>query len=259
MKAKQSAAIVVGHGSLHSDSGKSMIRIAARLREQAVAPIVEAGFLNYNRPTLSDAVEKATAQGATHFVIQPYFLIDGHYASRDLPALVQSIAAAKPACTFVLAETLGYHTALVQLVQKRVVTADPNSISHLTSGRALLLVAHGTPLEDANAPIYRVANKIGKILGYQSTTVAFLDCNQPSIPDAIEGLVAEGYRRIVIQPYFLHLGRHVRNDLPAIFARAQQDYPTVEIITAHHLDYDPLLVDVAAARIRSSLRCYTQL
>ena len=44
------AAIIVGHGSLRSDSGSAMIRIAARLREQGVAPIVEAGFLNYNRP-----------------------------------------------------------------------------------------------------------------------------------------------------------------------------------------------------------------
>jgi len=297
MDAKRAAAIVVGHGSIHSDGGKSMIRIAARLREQTNIPIVEAGFLNYNQPTLADAVEKATAQGAIHFVIQPYFLIDGQYASRDLPALVQTVASTKPACTFTIGETLGYHAALVKLVQKRVLTVDADSTAQRvlavdanstaqrvlavdanstaqrvlavdadstaqrvlavdsTARRALLLVAHGTPIESANAPIYRIADEIGNVLGYQAATVAFLDCNQPSIPAAIAQLVAAGYQRIVIQPYFLHLGRHVRSDLPAIFARMQQDYPAVEMIAAHHLDYDPLLVDVAADRIQSAFCC----
>ncbi|MCB0188299.1 MAG: CbiX/SirB N-terminal domain-containing protein [Caldilineaceae bacterium] len=77
MMHKKTAAILVGHGSIHSDSGKSMIRIAARLREQGVTTIVEAGFLNYNEPSLAAAVAKAKGQDATHVVIQPYFLIDG--------------------------------------------------------------------------------------------------------------------------------------------------------------------------------------
>ncbi|HRW05821.1 MAG TPA: CbiX/SirB N-terminal domain-containing protein, partial [Caldilineaceae bacterium] len=114
MSEKRTAAIVVGHGSIHSDSGKSMIRIAARLREQRIAHIVEAGFLNYNAPTLADAVQKGFGQGATHFLIQPYFLIDGQYASQDLPALVHTVAATVPTGTFTVGETLGYHAGLVK-------------------------------------------------------------------------------------------------------------------------------------------------
>ena len=55
------AIVLIGHGSLHSDSGASMIRLAARLRQRGVAPIAEAGFLNFSRPTIAEAVAKVCA------------------------------------------------------------------------------------------------------------------------------------------------------------------------------------------------------
>lgn len=226
-----------------------MIRIAARLREQGVAPLVEAGFLNYNQPTLADAVQKVKEQGATRAIIQPYFLIDGQYASQDLPNVVQTLATNTPELCFTIAATLGYHLGLVQLAQQRILAADPQP----DSATALLFVAHGTPLEAANAPIVRIARQSGDELGYGTTEVAYLDCNQPTIPVAIDQLADSGYRRLVIQPYFLHLGRHVRTDLPALFADARSRHPAIEIIATHHLDYDPLLVTVAAERICAAL------
>lgn len=246
-----SAAILVGHGSIHSDGGKSMIRIAARLREQGVAPIVEAGFLNYNQPKLADAVQKAKTQGATAVVVQPYFLIDGQYASQDLPLLVRKVAETEPTLRFAIGETLGYHSALVKLTMKRICAVDPTPAVN----SALLFVAHGTPLPAANAPIERIATTVGRQLGYGTSRVAYLDCNSPTIPVAIDELIAAKFGRIILQPYFLHLGRHVRTDLPDHFAAARQRHPGAELIAAHHLDYDPLLVDVAAERIMASSLC----
>lgn len=251
MTKQKTAAILVGHGSIHSDSGKSMIRIATRLREQGVAPIVEAGFLNYNQPTLADAVQKAKERGATSILVQPYFLIDGQYASQDLPKVVATVAAAEPALRFVIGETLGYHKALVKLAIKRICAVAPVPDAQ----SALLFVAHGTPLPAANAPIARIAETVGKTLGYCTTGVAYLDCNCPTIPAAIDELIAAHFGRIIIQPYFLHLGRHVRTDLPEHFAAAQERHPAVEIIATHHLDYDPLLVDVVAERMMASYVC----
>ena len=46
------AIILIGHGSLRSAGGASMIRVADDLRARACA-IVEPAFLNYSRPTLA--------------------------------------------------------------------------------------------------------------------------------------------------------------------------------------------------------------
>jgi sirohydrochlorin cobaltochelatase len=77
-----------------------------------------------------------------------------------------------------------------------------------------------------------------------------MDLNAPSIPDAIDDLVACGVRRLIAVPYFLQLGGHVAEDLPATIAAARQHHPTTSIVLAEYLAYDPLLVQVIADRAR---------
>ena len=245
------AAIIVGHGSLRSDSGSAMIRIAARLREQGVTPIVEAGFLNYNRPTLAEAVAKCLAQGANDLIVQPYFLIAGVYVTADLPKLVKTTMPNAPGIHFHIAEPLGAHAAMVKLALKRLQAVDP--APDQTTG--LLFVAHGTPVEAANAPMTRVLHSVQAMAGYGPATMGYLECNQPDIPTALAQLVETGAPRIAILPYFLQLGRHVCDDLPALFAAAKERHPATEIRVAEPLGYDLLLAEAAAERIMAAMIC----
>lgn len=249
--AKKTAAILVGHGSLHSDSGRSMVQIATLLREQQVAPIVEAGFLNYNEPTLADAVAKAIAQGATQVIVQPYFLIEGHYVRNDLRQAVNTLAVTHAPVRFTVGEVLGDHTAMFALACKRLAAVDPAPQAQT----GVLFVAHGTPFAEANAPIHRLLQRVCAQHGYQQAGIGYLDCNTPDIPTAFDQLIETGLTRLTVLPYFLHLGRHVRTDLPALFSQARTRHAQVEIQIAHHLDYDPLLAQVAAERILSSMMC----
>ncbi len=245
------AVVVAGHGSLRSDSGAAMFQVAAQLRQQGVAAVIEAGFLNYSSPTLAEAVAKCVAQGANDLIIQPYFLIAGVYVVNELPSVVKAIIAQYRGVHFHIAEALGEHPALVKLAHKRVQTIDP--VPDLTTG--LLFVAHGTPLEKANGPITRILARVQTRAGYGQTAIGYLDCNEPDIPTAIAQLINTGVKRIVALPYFLHLGRHVCVDLPAIFGQAQQIYPQAEIRVAAELGYDPLLSEVAAERVMAAMMC----
>jgi sirohydrochlorin cobaltochelatase len=271
---QQHAVILIGHGSLRNASGASMIRIAARLCERDVAPVVEAAFLNYSRPTLVETVAKVVAAGVTNITVQPYFLIAGVYVQNDLRALVKEVNEQFPSITFQLAPVLGDHAALTDLAQRRVADAleaigcrrdlsfrgvcdeESPSARQPTEGiprsgalwarndsPALLLMAHGTPLPAANAPLYALADSLVQRLGLANARVAYLDCNTPAIPAGIEELVAAGAQRIIAFPYFLHMGRHVAEDLPELIAAAQTKHATTAIHLAHHLDYDLGLVD----------------
>ncbi len=251
MNSKKTAAVLVGHGSLQSDSGRAMLQVAELLREQRVAPVVEAGFLNYSQPTLADAVANAVTQAATSIIVQPYFLIEGHYVRQDLREAVRTLASTYRNVRFTIGDVLGDHFAMLQLAAKRLTMVDPTPQAQT----GLLFVAHGTPHAEANAPITRIMGRICERHGYHQAAVGYLDCNHPTIPDAFAQLVTTGVTRLTVLPYFLHLGRHVRNDLPALFADARQRHPQVDIQIAHHLDYDPLLAQVAAERIMSSMMC----
>lgn len=241
--------VLIGHGSLRSDSGASMIRLAARLRERGAAPIAEAGFLNFSRPTIAEAVAKCVGAGATAVTVQPYFLIDGFYVQQDLPGDIARVAAQFPDLTIRVAPCLGFHEKLAAIALERLQAVDPDMSSSNGTEAALLVMAHGTPLAHANEPVRRMTAWLQEKVRYAHAATAYLDCNTPRIADAIDSLAAQGARKIAALPYFLHRGRHLRQDLPHILAQARRRHPDLTILEAPHLDYDLRLADVIIDRL----------
>ncbi|MEO6629944.1 MAG: CbiX/SirB N-terminal domain-containing protein, partial [Aquihabitans sp.] len=82
---------------------------------------------------------------------------------------------------------------------------------------------------------------------------AFLELAEPSIPDAIDGAVADGATTVVVVPYFLHPGRHQREDVPAIVEAARLRHPEVDLRLLDLFGADPALVDVLEAQVSASL------
>ncbi len=241
------AVVLVGHGSLRQASGASMIRLAALLRKQGVAPIATAGFLNFSRPTVADAVERCVRKGATHIAVQPYFLISGFYVKRILPKLIEEARIAHPTLTFSIADAFEYHPALVQMV------LDRSAATRTEDDCALLLMAHGTPHAEANAPIYRVAEAIRERSTYRAVQVSFMEINEPNIAEGVQMLAEKKVAQIVAVPYFLQFGGHVADDLPEAIETAQKAHPDIKLALADYLSYDPLLAEVIADRSRSEV------
>jgi sirohydrochlorin cobaltochelatase len=238
------AAILVGHGSLRKASGAAMIRLAALLRKEGTFPVATAGFLNFSQPTFMDAVTRCVGKGATEIFVQPYFLISGYYVKVGVPKLIPEARAAYPNVTFHLAEAFDDHPALVELTHKRALEAAP-------AADGLLLMAHGSPHESANAPIFRVAEALRA--HYAHTQLGFMEINAPSIAKAAAALVSSGAKRIVAAPYFLQLGGHVAEDLPEAVAEAQARHPDVHVTRSDYLSYDPLLLEIVQTRLRALL------
>jgi sirohydrochlorin ferrochelatase len=120
------------------------------------------------------------------------------------------------------------------------------------SAWGVVLMAHGTPLEEANAPLYRILAQLQTKLAFDHGIVAFLDCNTPTIADGIRTLIERNVNRLVTLPYFLHLGRHVSEDLPQIVQEAATAWPQVELVAANHLDYDLRLVQAIVDRLQEA-------
>lgn len=268
------AIMLIGHGSVRPGAGASMIRLAERVHQMGVAPIVQVGFLNYSRPTFAEALDRCVRAGALEVIVQPYFLVPGRFVRSELQALVEAGGAAHPELGLCIAEPFGDHQALARLVLKRAIEADylaanphitrreiPRALDdgvdwqplHERERTGLLLMAHGSPEPHANAPIQGVAERIRRYGRYAATSVCFMELNQPSIAEAIDAMAGRGITSIVAVPYFLHIGNHVRDDLPAAIAQAQARHPACTIVLAEHLAYDQLLAQVIADRVAEAV------
>ena len=238
------AVILVGHGSLRNASGAAMIRLAARAQKEGVAPLVKAGFLNYSRPRFAETLDRVVARGATDVVVAPYFLVPGKFVRVDVPRLITEAQAAHPQITLRLAEPFGDHPALAELVTKRATEA-ANGLS-LAGRHALLLMAHGSPEDSANAPFRAIATRLVASKQYAAVAASFMELNEPSIPQAIDQLVAEGAQQITAVPFFLQLGGHVAEESATDHRRGTGQAPQCH----HYARHIPGLRSAAGARHR---------
>lgn len=117
--------------------------------------------------------------------------------------------------------------------------------------KALLIMAHGSPRPEANEDIRKVAALVRNENAWPLVTVAYLDCNEPDIATAIDDCVAAGATTIAAVPYFLHSGKHLLRDVPAILAEGTRRHPGVTILLGDYVGHEPQIADVLLDRVRS--------
>ncbi len=116
---------------------------------------------------------------------------------------------------------------------------------------ALLIMVHGSPRPVANEDMFRVAEDVKARRVFDSVQVGFMECNKPTIPDAVEACIAQGVEKVIAVPYFLHTGTHVAEDLPTLLEEAQERYPTVLFQMGRYLGDSPRLTEILAARAQA--------
>lgn len=220
-----------------------MFRLAARLRERGLAPHATAGFLNFSEPRIDESVARCIESGAERIVIVPYFLVDGKYVRVDVRRTLQRLRAAHPTTAIVSTAHLGDHALLADLARHRAEEALSRTLG---PADAVVLLAHGSPIETANDDVRRVCMRL--VAQGVDTTIGYMERNTPTIEEAIREAAGRA-TTVVAVPYFLQLGRHVRDDLPRVVGSLQRVLPGQNIQLARHLGYHPWLVNVIADRL----------
>lgn len=120
--------------------------------------------------------------------------------------------------------------------------------NHSARKTAIMLIAHGSRNPEANKDLHFVAEKIRKQGKYPIVEPAFLELAEPGIEHAGTRCICQGARRILMIPYFLSAGVHVRKDLSDIRKVMAEQFPDVEFLLGEPLGRHPLLLEVVAQR-----------
>jgi sirohydrochlorin ferrochelatase len=117
---------------------------------------------------------------------------------------------------------------------------------------ALLLIAHGSRRRAANADLDHLAEQFRARGPYPVVETSFLELTEPTIAQGGAACVRQGARRVVLVPYFLSAGVHVREDLAAAQQELAARFPEVDFRLAEPLGRHPLLLEVVADRAREA-------
>ena len=100
----------------------------------------------------------------------------------------------------------------------------------------LLIVAHGSRRMASNDEVREVTRQFAKQAhGFDAVEAAFLELDEPSIPQGLLNAIEQGATEIVVLPYFLSAGRHVSEDIPTLIASVADKYPQIMIKLAPYL------------------------
>jgi sirohydrochlorin ferrochelatase len=118
---------------------------------------------------------------------------------------------------------------------------------------AVILLGHGSRVEKAGSDMERVAAILKDRHGFPMVEYCFMSRLPPHFPETLSGLVARGATRVLVIPYFLHTGLHIRLDIPEMMQHEAVKYPGLRLQLGGNLGYDDILVDLVRKRIDESL------
>ena len=118
---------------------------------------------------------------------------------------------------------------------------------------AILMMAHGSRVAEANNAAREIAAMVAELTGFEIVEVAFREMHEPNIQLGIDSCVAKGAQRILLMPYFLFMGAHVQYDLPEEIEAARKRHPDLIMEMGSHLGVHRKLAEVEAERIGEAL------
>jgi len=122
------------------------------------------------------------------------------------------------------------------------------------SAAGILLFAHGSSVEEANRAVHELARQIEAQGPYGYVRAAFLERARPNLSEAVRQAVEAGRQRLIVIPYFLSMGVHLRRDLPNFISALKQKYPEVMIEVGRSLKGHPLMASLILGRVREVIQ-----
>lgn len=236
--------LLVGHGS-RSDAGRAELLALADLVARAVPDVaVETGFLELSQPPAGDALDRLARRGVRRASVLPLMLNPGGHAKSDVPAVVLRGRARHPDLVLHYGRPLGPDHQLLAVATARLAAAG-------ATGMPLAVLARGTSDPDANADAYRAARLLAECNGSRLVEVGFSGITWPSVPEALDQLLAKGGGPIACFAWFLCTG--------ILVDRMRRDFEQVAalrgtvVVDAGYLGPDPAIVPLVLERHAEAL------
>lgn len=225
---RDAALILVAHGSsVNEDSSRPVKALVGELERRAWFDTVRCAFVK-ERPYLPEALDGLSQP---RIFIVPFLISGGYFCEEVIPReLGFRQADQKAFCrvrqsagqTFHYCEPIGTTARMTDVIQSRatgVLASHPFPRQPALQDVTLVIAGHGTPLNAASREaVERQATLIRARGEYANVFAAFME-EDPRIAGCWK--LAET-RNVVVVPFFLSDGMHVREDIPILLGEHAQ-------------------------------------
>ncbi|MER3407963.1 MAG: hypothetical protein C4292_04170, partial [Nitrososphaera sp.] len=239
------ALLLVDRGSREPEVRQEIADICALAKSKAGYDYAGYCFLEVLPPFIEEGINNCIASGAQSITVMPYFLYPG-MKLKDAVRQSARIGRDKK-LDIAIARPLSYHPSMHRLVAERVAQLKKEKgIALADSECDILLIGHGSSDRNAHDAFVHVAQTLRPL--YRNVHHCFLELDRPNIEEGVMQAVADRPLALIMVPYFLHRGAHIKrdvvSDVSAALAKAKFDGAYM----AGHLGVDDVLVSLVVER-----------
>ena len=245
--------MIVDRGSREPEVREELEEICILAKKRGGYAYVNYSFLEVLPPFIPEGISQCVAAGATHITVMPYFLYPG-MKLKDTVKQSAKIGKDKE-LKLMITKPLSYHPLMTQLIIDRINQLKKmKNISIPDKHCDVLLIGHGSSDKNAHDAFVYSAKAIER--HYHSVKFCFLELDQPNIEEGIGQAVRQNPKLILILPYFLHKGAHIKRDVVKDLISGLNKHRFKNAHLSPHLGVDKKLVDIVIERAREVEKRY---
>ncbi|WP_233518451.1 sirohydrochlorin chelatase [Streptomyces corynorhini] len=197
--------LVIAHGSRDPRHAATVRALTRRLRAPHPRVRVETAFLDFDAPSVPEALDRLAGRGVRDVVAVPLLLTRAFHATSDIPAVLREAAHRHPRLRIRQAGVLGPAPLLTEALERRLYEAGLTPGDKGSTG--VVLASAGSSDPAAIAVIADIARE-WRHTGWCAVRPAFASASLPRTEDVVRELRAEpGVRRVAVAPYVIAPGR----------------------------------------------------
>ena len=117
---------------------------------------------------------------------------------------------------------------------------------------AIIILGHGSRVPDAGRSMEVIAEELRRKNRCGTVKTAYMSRLGPHFDEVLEACVNAGAQSILLLPYFLNEGMHIKVDIPSMMKVAVNRYPQIKLVFSRNLGFDSLLLRLVEKRIEES-------
>ncbi len=240
--------LLCGHGSRDPQAVKEFIHVVNKIKSRIPDIPVEFGFLEFNRPIISEALDQLRDLGVERVIALPAMLFAAGHTKNDIPAVLNKYSADN-GLLIQYGRELGLNSLMIGAAGARIKeTIESNPIFPLHE--TLLVVAgRGSSDPDANSNVCKITRMLVEGFGFGWGETVFSGVTFPLVDPGLRHALKLGFKRVILLPYFLFSGVLVSR-VREHSMRVANDNPDVNFLNASYLSDQDLVIDTFMERIQ---------
>jgi precorrin-8X/cobalt-precorrin-8 methylmutase len=245
------ALLLIDRGSREPEAKEELAQLCNMIKNGSKYTYVDHCFLEVIPPYIEEGISKCVSNNVDSITVMPYFLYPG-IKLKDSVKKTAKICYDKK-IKVVITKPLSYHTTLESLIRDRIRSAREKNNVLLSNDKCdILVIGHGSSDRSARTAFVHTVNRLKP--DFRSVTFCFLELDEPRIANGIDKIISSKPNTVLIVPYFLHKGAHIKKDVVKDIESALENYnlENIQVHVTEHFGVDSKLVELVLERAKEA-------